>query len=265
MKYFKFYFFFINIYLIINVLSIQILKKDESIKTDNNYVIFDSSQFAIEDEMYFELKAKSLCDEYLDYQFFDNIDSIDYYSDLSYYTSKEASSSTSINGVITSYTLYFTIKKKESELNGLKGNYLLLQYNCDISSVEFSNTKTSGKTKVITIAIIVVVIFVVVFVGIILIICFCLKRRSNPIIYEGQQNYPYHVNPYYPGQIIQPQYQYGNAAIVYPNSNMVINAPPNSVNYNNGAFPQNVQIIQNGAAPSSNEENYVQKFEKPKG
>ena len=46
---------------------------------------------------------------------------------------------------------------------------------------------------------------------------------------------------------------------------MVINAPPNSINYNNGASPQNVQIIQNGAAPSSNEENYVQKFEKPKG
>ena len=265
MKYFKFYFFLIYFYLILHVFSVEILEKDESIKTANGYIIFNSSQFEIGDEMYFELNAKSWCYEYLDYQYFDSIDSIGYYSHLSYSVAKEASSSTTINGVITSYTLYFTIKKTEGELNGLKGDYLLLQYHCDNSNVEFKNTKTNGKSKVAIIAIIVFVVFIVLFVGIILIICYCNKRRSiASVVYEGGQNYPYQVNPYYTGQIIQPQYQYGNVASIYQNHNIVINAPPNNINYNYGDASQNVRIVQNGVAPSSNEENYLQKLEKPK-
>lgn len=261
MKYFQIYFYF---YIIINVLSQEILKKDGSIKTNNGYVIFDSSTFVNGDEMYFELDAKSWCDENLYYQFFDNIDSIQYYSQLKYSVRKEASSSTTINGAITSYTLYFTIEKIEAKLDGLKGDYLLLQYDCDKSSVEFSNTKTSGKTKVATIAIIVVVVFIVFVVGIILLFCFCCKRRRiSNMIYE--QNYPYQVSPYYTGQVIQPQYPYpyGNVAIVYQNPNMIT---PNNQNYNYGVVPQNAQIVQNGASPppSSNPENNLQKLEKPK-
>ena len=268
MKYIKFDFFLIYFYLIINVFAAQILKRDDTIKTDNNYVVFDSSEFAIGDEMHFELDAKSWCSEYLDYQYFDSIDSIDYSSELNYYIEKEASSSTRVNGVITSYTLYFTIKKTEDELDGLKGNYLLLKYECDKNSVEFGNTKKSGKSKIATIVIVVIVVFIVVFVGIFLVIYFCRKRRSIPgVIYEGQENYPYpypyQVNPYYPGQVIQPQYQNGNVAIIYPNQNMVINAP-NNANYNYGVTPQNVPIVQNGATPSSNRDNYLQKYEKPK-
>ena len=216
--------------------------------------------------MHFELGAKSWCSEYLYYQYFDNIDLIDYPSELNYYTEKEASSSTKINGVITSYTLYFTIKKTEDELSGLKGDYLLLKYECDKRSVEFGNTKKSGKSKVTTIAIVIVVVFLVVFVGIFLLICYCCKRRRmSGVIYEGQQNYPYpyQVNPYYPGQVIQPQYPNGNVAIIYQNPNMLINTP-NNINYNYGSAPQNVPIVQNGATPSSDQDFYSQKFEKPK-
>ena len=263
MKKFKINSFLIFFYLIINVLSVEILQKDKSIKTDNNYIIFDSSQFAIGDKMYFELDSKGWCSEYLDYQYFDNIDSINYYSELKYDVEKEASSSTTVNGSIKSYTLYFTIKKTENELDGLKGDFLLLEFNCDKSPIEFSNTKTSGKSKIVTIVIIVIVVFFVLIIGIVLLIRYCYKRRITGAVYGVEQNYPYQVNPYYAGQPFPPQYQYGNATIIYQNPNAVMNIP-NNVNNNYGAAPQNVPIVQNNEIPSSREDNFVQKYEKPK-
>ena len=47
-------------YLIINVLSTEILRKDGSVKTRDGYIIFDSSEFLIGDTMYFEIESSSI-------------------------------------------------------------------------------------------------------------------------------------------------------------------------------------------------------------
>ena len=41
-------------YLIINVLSTEILRKDGSVKTRDGYIVFDSSEFLVGDTMHFE-------------------------------------------------------------------------------------------------------------------------------------------------------------------------------------------------------------------
>ena len=251
-------------YLIINVLSTEILRKDGSVKTSDGYIIFDSSEFLIGKTIHFEIKSKSDCDNYLYYKHYDNIDNIDFsYSNFYqlYSVKSDYQSTFSVNGVIQSITRHFEIKKKEEELGDLNGNYLYLHFDC-VGSVEISNSKSSKNTIIIVVVIIVIIVLAV---FIIVIVCFCIRRRTRiNNIYNIQQGYPPQVNPYYPQQPIYPPY--GMPPIVYQVPNAINNNP---INANNGV-PNNVPIIQNEpnsmneAIPHSSINGGVNYFVKPK-
>ena len=251
-------------YFMSKVFSKEILNKYSSTQTSKGYIIFDSSQFKIGDEMYFVIKASNdFCSKNLYYDFYDDTDSINVLSEPYYYISSESFSSTSVNGKVTSYKLYFTIKKKENELNGKSGNYLFMKFDCS-GSIEFENTKKNESFAVIAIVFIVFGVIILIFIVICIIVC-CVRRKiiRRNIPPSGQV---YTVNPYYiQGQPMN-QVQYANYAYVYP-------APtaynPYS-NPNNANIAPNVPVYQNGALPqsapqtSTNEDIYSPKFEKPK-
>ena len=297
MKFIKNYFFVIFFNLIVGVLLEDILQRNESKKTNNDYIIFNSSSFSIGDEMYFEIKSKGDCDDILYYQYYDNVSSIDYNNTELYYNTKSTSSSSSkVNGKIKSLSLYYTIKKKENELDGLKGDYLFFNFDCD-ESVEFVNSK---KNNNLTTILAIVAAVIILSIACILIIRYCRKRRMEGVIYEEGYNYPYQGNPYpiqgipYPNQGIPypnqgnpypypypnssgmsiPQ-QNGNSTFIYQNNpNMIINNPNNNnhnigkkVKHNKGAGKKKIKIFDKGMIPgpqSASNSDALQKLEKPK-
>ena len=130
-------------YLIINLLSIEILRKDGSKKSTDGYIVFDSSEFLVGDTMHFEIESSSSCDDYLYYQYYDNIDNINIsYSNFNqmYSVKYNFQSSVKVNEESQSLTRHFKIEKKREELADLEGNYLYLEFDC-FGSVEISNTK----------------------------------------------------------------------------------------------------------------------------
>ena len=259
-------------YLIINILSIEILRKDGSKKTRDGYIVFDSSEFLVGDTMHFEIESSSSCDDYLYYQYYDNIDNINIsYSNFNqmYSVKYNFQSSVTVNGELQSLTRHFKIEKKREELADLEGNYLYLEFDC-FGSVEISNTKSSGKTIIIIVVVIVVFIIVVlIFVLVFCCICRYYKRSINNI-YDTPVGYPPQVNPYYPQQPIYPP-PYGINPMAYQVPNAIPNvAYNNPINVNNDV-PNNVPIVQNEtnamneAIPPSSTKRDVnhQYFEKP--
>ena len=265
-------FLFLLYCLIKNVFSIEILQKYSTITTYESYVIFNSTDFSEGKEIYLRFDAKDICDDYLYYEYYDDVDLISR-SKPKYSQKQEFSETTTINGKITKYVLYFTIKKVNYELNGLKGNYILLNYDCN-GKVEIENTEKNEKNSSLIVVFVCIGVFLFVIIIIVVICCYCqrMKRASRL-----QNIYP--ENQFYYGQPVYQQY--GNGPYIYqtpiqiqnPNMNMNMmvnnNPSPNNMPYMN--VPQNVQIIQNGAisqnqnfAPSSNREKISQNFEKPK-
>ena len=90
MKIFKKYFFLFFGYLIINVLSIEILQKYKSIETNDIRIAFNASEFEEGKKMYFEFKTDfdCECDDYLYYQYYDNFDNINNIDNIDYYYNK---------------------------------------------------------------------------------------------------------------------------------------------------------------------------------
>ena len=227
-------------FIIIDILSYDELKKYESIKTSASYILFDSSEFLEGESMYFEIESQHQFENYMNYQYYDNKSNISL-DDLPYTVISKVSSSVSTNNAIKSFTRYFTIEKKKSELNDLNGDYLLLNFDC-IGIVEFKNNKSNNATTIIVV-VVVVFSFLIIFI-IVLIIC-CRRYRNLkynnariPIEYDLPNNY------YYPGQPVYPMpnnYIYHNPNVIYNN--------PNCPNYPYQINPLNVQVIGNGAIP----------------
>ena len=70
--------------------------------------------------MYFKITTEGYIptvSDFLYYEYYDNIESVAEGSYLKYYTKSSTRSSTSVNGVVTSSTSYFTITKKAGELD----------------------------------------------------------------------------------------------------------------------------------------------------
>ena len=254
-------------WLIIKVLSIEILQKYGSIKTYGDHIVFESNDFSIGEKMYFSFKTVSDWNEYLYYQYYDNIDDINYSIYPTHYVRYDYQSSVTVNGVLQSLTRHFIIEKKREDLNGLNGNYLYLQFNC-IGSVEIENTKGSGKSTIIIIVIVIIVaVIVIIIIFIVIFCCCCKKARALNRLSNIQENYSYQVNPYYPQMPIYPQY--GNNAMVYQVHNPISNPIPNIVyvnsnNPNNYNMPQNVPVVENQinqAVPQSSNRDI---YEKPK-
>ena len=104
-------------------LANEITKKYSS---GSSPIIFESKDFNIGKNMYFEVTSTNPIGN-LNYQYYDDIDSLYDWRKTKYSVSSIYVEIESIgNGVINYYTKRFTITKKKEEIGELTGNYILL-------------------------------------------------------------------------------------------------------------------------------------------
>ena len=152
------------------------LKKYGKIITSDSYIIFDSSDFKIDEEIYFKITADSFHEEYIQYKFFDDVDSINdvILGSLSFF--KKVDPLITENGSDESVTKYYTIKKSERDLGSLEGKYIVIVFDCN-GNVLIENTEINEGDNSSWISIIVVLLFIA---GIcILCYCCCCKKKKK--------------------------------------------------------------------------------------
>jgi len=158
-----------------------ILKKYGKERETTGIVIFESKDFSEGDNMYIKIQKSGQCTNDLQYDYFNTSEEIKISSFPKIYISSKSSSSTSENGIITSTTRYFTIKKNSKEYKNSNGNYLLLLINCynSVNDIDFENIETYGSKKVIITVVIVLVVSLVVIGVIIGVCCYCYRKRAG--------------------------------------------------------------------------------------
>ena len=161
----------------------DILKKYGTIKSSgaDGGVIMDTSGFKTGDKIYLKISARTFYDNYLYYEFFDNLRTYNpssYYEDYDYvYNSK---TDHDFDSGLTTH--YYTIKKSKNVLYKQSGKYLAIYFDCGgivyIENTKEDQGKLSTGAKVAIILVIAVVILVIV-----LYYCIkkrkCLQKRSN--------------------------------------------------------------------------------------
>ena len=78
--------------------------------------------------MYFKIERNGKCNSELEYGYFTTFEEIEDSSIPSYSIPYKSTSTSSVNGRVTSSTLYFTIKKDSKEYNGSNGNIAVFCY-----------------------------------------------------------------------------------------------------------------------------------------
>jgi hypothetical protein len=136
----------IGIFLFKDILLTEILKIGDIISTVHHSIIFDSKEFLEGESMNFKFTIKNniSCQEKLLYEYYDDINLIANNNTAKYSTFPTFSQSNNT-------TLYYTIRKKEEELNGKKGDYLLIVFNCADSSnrITIENLLKNKKIRII--------------------------------------------------------------------------------------------------------------------
>ena len=158
---------FINSILSYPLPSYEIFNTYSSIKTNNSSVLLNTSYFNITDCIYITLKSKNKCENFIGFQFFDDIKSI-YNSNFEnklYLTAKTKSDNNFINGKNYFIQEFHIYKRKEYLFKEIKGNLLYLEFNCR-EEVEIINNKYDRRFLYIIMA----YIFSVTGLGIILVV-----------------------------------------------------------------------------------------------
>ena len=124
---------------------IKTLQKDSSITVPSSLgmIFFDSSNFQIDDEIEFEIKATSFKDDKLYYIFKDNNSSTFDDSSIkenSFYSESKHTKKGDEKDKSFEYK-YYKIKKERVHLNGLSGNFLVLIFDCEGDDVIIKNGK----------------------------------------------------------------------------------------------------------------------------
>ena len=148
-------FYIINIFLTNKVFSsIFYLNRSKNITVTNGtkFIIFNSQDFQNNDEIYFKIKATSFSEDYVYYDFTNNISEFDEsfgnkidkkLNDPKYH---KYSTKTEIDydfDISAAVTKYFTIKKKiKEEEASKKGKYLILLFHCK-GNVFIENTENN--------------------------------------------------------------------------------------------------------------------------
>ena len=162
----KFLFFFIIFKIF---LSNETLRKYSSITISDNSILFISSGFSKEDKINFKIEivgnsyGKSWKNQ-LNYEFYDNKNNVNhtYAKYIVYATSSQNNDA----------TRFFTIYKNYDYLDGLRGDYLLLIFNCDssatIENIEKSYESLSSEDSDL---LIIKIIFPILFILMIILMC----------------------------------------------------------------------------------------------
>ena len=123
----------------------EILDYYSSIKTNYSALIFNSSFFNINNRIYITLKSLNICENYMGFQFFDDINSI---FNSTFDSITHITSSMKLDDNLIKEKKYFTqefhIDKRLEylNLNKIKGDFLYLEFKCR-SEVEVINNKYS--------------------------------------------------------------------------------------------------------------------------
>ena len=178
------------------------LEKYNKTYTQSSYIIFNSTDFKLDEEIYLKISGYFI-EDYIEYQFFDDyndaIYAIDTYinniqhsitvdlkkeNPTKYETKKDKNN----NDGYEYYIRYYTIEKTKTNLKmAEKGNYLLILTNMD-GFYDIENTKDNqGNDKTTIIIIVVVVVAVCAIVGIIYYCC-CRKKNAAQMAQAAQNN-----------------------------------------------------------------------------
>ena len=254
----------------------EVLNKYGSIKTKYSSMIINSTDFNLGDDIYLTFNSESNCDEYLRYQFYDEIKDIyNQTSDLKYNMRPGSKAITHLLGSKTHLSLYYTINKNKGYLENLKGNILYIEFKCE-GEVEIKNTKDNASIIYLYIGIFIAILFLIIFCFLVAKGCLfwyiCLKfvfkkRMYNvdnigvPVNLGNNQlymNYPQNSIVY----VTQPQNEFNNVNSISNNMNYNYN-----YNFNPNNMPQNIQqypyrqinseISANSEFMNSTERNFV--------
>ena len=193
-------------YLIFNILIIHVLtqKKGPSLRRNENLsvdfqkngkitlsslyreqIIFNCSDFKKDEEIYFKITAEKFKDEYISFEFLDNLNGY-----FSYLHRQKSLYSTDKDETLTKEIRYYTIKKSSENLGRLQGKYLLIKLNCEgdveIENIESLENIKKSNIKEILATIISVIIVIVIIVALII---YCCKRKRNA--QNNNNNTPY--------------------------------------------------------------------------
>ena len=211
----------------INSFDEEILSKYGSIKTKYSSMILNTSEFERGDDIFIKLESDSNCDEYIRYQFYDNINEIyNQTTDLKFNLRAESRSMTHILGKKTHLSLFYTINKNRIDLDNSEGNILYFEFRCE-GEVDIKNTKTNTKIYFVIIGLFIVILFFIIFCFIfikgILYSFICLKYIF------GERNNNYNINAI-PNALVMNAPQ---SRIVYIPQNQNLNQKNNLINQNN--------------------------------
>jgi hypothetical protein len=142
----QFSIFVFSIFLIGKIFSSSegILNKYSSVKTKNNSIFLNISEFKYDESIYLTINSENKCDDFLEYLFLDDINDIEERLEFKYTIKPEYKLKKDIFGANKYSSWYYNIVKRSDIIFNLKenvkGNLLYLEFNC-IGEVEIINTK----------------------------------------------------------------------------------------------------------------------------
>ena len=233
-----------------------ILKKGKQIKvkSEDGAIIMETKDFNKGDEIYLKITADYFYDEYIYYEFVDDISNYELnWDDI--FEEKPSKSVYDYNdnkAKTTNETKYYTIKKDDHHLGNLEGNYLIIFFYCE-GTVTIKNTKENeGKLSKGVIAAIIIILVLAVAGSIIFYYC---KRKkisqmnnNGSMIVDDIQNYNINNNS-----------NYNNNQNYYTNDNYDNNNQKNNKNKNNNNnqnYNKNNNNNQKNNKNNNNNQNY---------
>ena len=221
----------------------EILNRYGKIKTKYSSMIVNSSEFNINDDIFLTLDSYSMCDDYLRYQFYDEINDIyKQKTDLKYNIKPVSKILSNIIGRKTSIKLYYTINKNRGIIGNLKGNILYIEFRCE-GEVLIKNTINDDSSIFVYFGVFIIIIFIIIFCFLFAKGClfgfFCLsyifKKKSinninnapNPVRFSTNQNFMH--NPNRVIYVSQDQIFFNNRNIYQNNQNLNRNNLGNNI------------------------------------
>ena len=235
-------------YIFIHLLKFVALAKSEynlekfgKYDTRNDFAIFNPRGFNFGETMHFKITSENgFEDDKLYYEYLDSLENYTYeYKDDLYRVKYSQSAGGGDDDDDSEEIRYFNIVKKEEELKGLEGKYMILYFYCK-GSCEIENTeKDEGKISMIYTIVFSVAGLIVL--GIIVYCCFFRKKKKQSEETEKNLNKNNDGNNVYQGQVGQqqiPNQQYKQQP--YPNQQY----PNQQQQYQNQQSPNQMQQYQ---------------------
>ena len=199
------------------------LQRGKKVHTDSPLVIFDSTDFKLNEEIYIKITGYFVY-TYIDYVFFDDISELNDPYNIEYIkenSNKAVDKGQKLDGYDLE-TRYYTIEKTTSHLKGAEGYYLAIYtYMYDYYDIE--NTKDNeGNSKALIAGI---VVGVVVVIAIVAIIIYCCRKKKLAALQQNNGGYP----------------------------SQDINVQNNAGQYNNGTNYNNANAYNNGYTSNYNQ------------